>query len=90
MVMRPIDTLTAKYQLLIDLRRFQISTADKPVADIEFTARILEEGGKVVAAKLFHVTVPTKVTDAATAAASLNEAFQKAATELVLWTTSTI
>lgn len=90
LVTKPIDTLTPKYQLLIDLRRFQITTTDKPVADVEFTAKLIQEGGKIVAARVFHVAVPTKVTDAVTAAASLNEAFQKAATELVTWTVATI
>jgi phospholipid/cholesterol/gamma-HCH transport system substrate-binding protein len=87
-VTKPLDGGTPKYQLVIDLRRFQISTeAQPPVADVEFSAKLVsDEGGKVVAAKIFHVTVPTKVTNAADAAAVLNEAFEKAATELVVWT----
>ena len=87
-VTKPLDGGTPKFQLLIDLRRFQITTGSQsPEADIEFSAKLVsDEGGKVVAAKIFRVTVPTKVTDAAAAAAVLNEAFQKAATELVIWT----
>ena len=86
-VTKPLDGGTPKYQLLIDLRRFQITRGSQaPVADIEFSAKLVAEEGKVVAAKIFHVTIPTKVTDAAAAAAVLNEAFQKAATELVVWT----
>jgi phospholipid/cholesterol/gamma-HCH transport system substrate-binding protein len=37
-----------------------------------------------------QASVPVQATDAAAAAAGLNEAFGKAATELVLWVTSLI
>jgi phospholipid/cholesterol/gamma-HCH transport system substrate-binding protein len=91
LVTKPIDGLTPKYQLLIDLRRFQVTVADnQPVADIEFSAKIMEEGGKIVGSRLFQASAPTKLTEAAAAAASLNQAFQKAATELVVWTAATI
>jgi phospholipid/cholesterol/gamma-HCH transport system substrate-binding protein len=90
MVTKPIEGLTPKYQLLIDLRRFQVSMSDQPVADVEFTAKIMGEEGKIVAARIFHTTEPTKVTDASTAVASLNEAFRKAVTDLVVWTSGSI
>jgi phospholipid/cholesterol/gamma-HCH transport system substrate-binding protein len=90
-VTKPIDGLAPKYQLLIDLRRFQISTSQTPpVADIEFSAKLVAEEGKVSAARIFRVTAPTKVTDAAAAAAALNGAFEKAMTELVAWTDTAI
>jgi len=89
-VTKPIDGITPKYQILIDLRRFQITTSDKPVADVEFSAKIVAEEGKVVTARIFHVTAPAKVTNAAAAATALNEAFQKAVTELVVWTDTAI
>jgi len=38
-----------------------------------------------VEAKVFHATVPAKEMNASSAATALNEAFGKAATELVIW-----
>jgi phospholipid/cholesterol/gamma-HCH transport system substrate-binding protein len=85
-VTRPIDALQPKFQLLIDLRRFQISTDNNsPMADIEFTAKITGDDGNVIAAERFAATAPAQVTDAATAAKALNEAFGKVAAELVKW-----
>jgi phospholipid/cholesterol/gamma-HCH transport system substrate-binding protein len=90
LVTKPIDGLTPQYQLLIDLRRFQVTATDRPLADIAFSAKIMTEDGKIVASKLFQVTAPAKVTDAAAAAAALDAAFQKAVAELVAWTGSAL
>ena len=41
------------YQLLIDIREFQVAAATTPTAKIAFSARLLNKQGKVVAARLF-------------------------------------
>jgi phospholipid/cholesterol/gamma-HCH transport system substrate-binding protein len=87
---RPIEALTADYQLLIDIRSFQLSTSSAPTADVEFTAKILGADGKIIDAKVFHATAPAKASDVPAAATALSEAFQKAATELVDWVTTVI
>jgi len=93
-VARPMEGLTADYQLLVEIRNFQISptksgaaAADSapPVAHVEFAAKILGESGKIVASRTFDTKVPARETDAAGAVAALNEAFGKAASDLVLW-----
>jgi len=89
-VTQPIDGLTAKYQLLIDIRSFQVSMSANPIADVEFTAKILTDHGQIAAARIFHTTAPTTAPDAAAAAAALNEAFNNAAIELVIWTSAMI
>jgi phospholipid/cholesterol/gamma-HCH transport system substrate-binding protein len=89
-VSKPMDGLTAKYQLLIDIRSFQVSMSVNPIADVEFTAKILTDQGQIAAARIFHTTAPTKAPDAAAAAAALNEAFNNAAVELVTWTSAII
>ncbi len=45
--LRSMDGVQADYQLLIDIRRFQITTDPEPVADIGLSARILNKNGKV-------------------------------------------
>jgi phospholipid/cholesterol/gamma-HCH transport system substrate-binding protein len=85
-VTKPIDVLQPKFQLLIDLRKFQISTENNsPMADVEFTAKIMADDGNVVAAERFAATMPAPVTDAAAAAKALDAAFGKAAKDLVVW-----
>lgn len=87
---RQTDGLKVDYQLLLDVRQFQVITADQPHADIEFSAKIVADTGKILGAKIFKVSVPARVTDEQGIAAALNAAFAKAAAELVAWTCATI
>jgi phospholipid/cholesterol/gamma-HCH transport system substrate-binding protein len=89
-VSRPNDANTADHQLQLDIRSFQVTMPGGPVADVEFAARLLGNDGKIVAARIFRATAPAKATDAAAAAAALNEAFGKVAVELVTWTRAAI
>jgi phospholipid/cholesterol/gamma-HCH transport system substrate-binding protein len=84
-VARPTEGLVADYQLLIDIRSFQLMLPPEPHADVEFSAKILAGDGRLIGSRIVHASVPVQATDAAAAAAGLNEAFGKAATELVLW-----
>ena len=87
-VTRPMDGLTADFQLLIDIRSFQLLTSAEPVADVEFAAKLLSNNGKVVDARIFHATARPAAVDAAATAAALNEAFGKTVIDLVAWTTA--
>jgi len=87
-VTRATDGLTADYQLLIDIRSFQLLMTAEPVADVEFASKILGNDGKIIEARIFRATVPVKPADAAGTAAALNEAFGKVIVELVPWTLS--
>jgi phospholipid/cholesterol/gamma-HCH transport system substrate-binding protein len=89
-VSRPADGLTANDQLLVDIRNFAISAGPEPVAKVEFAAKILAEGGAIVGGRVFQATAPVKAMEPAAAAAALDEAFGKAATELVVWTLGTM
>jgi phospholipid/cholesterol/gamma-HCH transport system substrate-binding protein len=94
-VARPMEGLSADYQLLIDIRNFQISpvrpgsaAADSmpPAAHVEFAAKILGENGRIVGSRTFDATVPERDSSAAGAVRALDEAFGKAVTDLVAWT----
>jgi phospholipid/cholesterol/gamma-HCH transport system substrate-binding protein len=84
-VSRPLDSLEAGYRLETTIRNFQISLTPQPQAVVEFAARILGGKGKVVDARIFKATAPAKGTKAPEAVAALDEAFTKAAGELVAW-----
>jgi phospholipid/cholesterol/gamma-HCH transport system substrate-binding protein len=89
-VARPMDGFAADHQLMIDIRNFRVLNGSEPLATVEFGAKILGEGGRVVDGRVFHATAPAKITDAASAAAALDEAFGKAVVELVAWTVALI
>jgi ABC-type uncharacterized transport system auxiliary subunit len=75
--------LIADHQLLLDIRKFEHTiSVDEPVADVEFSAKILGDKGRIVNARIFRATAHAE----AGAGAALDEAFRKAATEPVLWT----
>lgn len=85
-VSRPLERLEADYQLIIDLRAFDIASAPAPHAEVEFTAKILSKDGKIIGAKDIRAEAPAQSTDAAGATEALNVAFGKAASDLVAWT----
>jgi len=79
------DGLTPDFQLVIDMRSFQLSVTPDPVGEVEFGAKILGSEGKIIAGRLFQAKSPAKNADAPGATAAINDAFMQAATELVLW-----
>jgi phospholipid/cholesterol/gamma-HCH transport system substrate-binding protein len=85
-VNRPTDGVTAEKQLLIDIRKFQITLSPEPTAEIELAARIMSDNNQIIGARRFEASVPAKSMDAASAAAALDAAFAQCASELVRWT----
>jgi len=84
--LRSADTPGANFQLLVDVRSFQINTDDELTAEIGFSARILNKDGQVVAARLFEQRRKLDKSDPASAVAAFNDAFGSIATELIIWT----
>ena len=82
---RPSEGLTDDYKLLIDIRSFQLSAEPEPMAEVEFSAKILASKGNLVGARVFRATAPAKAAHVAAAAAALDTAFGQAAKELVPW-----
>jgi phospholipid/cholesterol/gamma-HCH transport system substrate-binding protein len=85
-VSRPMDQLEQPYRLELGIRNFQIVPEPSPTAAVEFSARLLDDKGQVIGARMFNMSVPAKSAQAADAVAALNEAFTKTANELVVWT----
>ena len=84
--LRSMDGVQADYQLLIDVRRFQITTDPEPVADIGLSARILDKDGKVVASRLFQETEKFDKIEPPAAATAFNDAFVRIIRGMVAWT----
>ncbi len=82
---KPGDKLVADFQLVIDVRAFEIS-ATGSTADVVIAAKIVRERtGRVVAARIFRASVPSAGTEGPSAVAALNDAFANVAVQLVLW-----
>jgi phospholipid/cholesterol/gamma-HCH transport system substrate-binding protein len=88
--LRSVDNPGTTFQLLVDVRSFQINTEDGMVAEIGFSARILNKEGQVVASRLFQQRRKLDKPDPASAVAAFNDAFANIATELIVWTSNAI
>jgi phospholipid/cholesterol/gamma-HCH transport system substrate-binding protein len=84
-VSRPLDALSADYQLLIDIRTFRIPGAPGQAAEVELGAKVLGKGGRIVASKVFAAKASKDGSDAPVVIGTLDEAFGKVMTELVPW-----
>jgi len=85
-----LDGVRGDFQLLTDIRAFQINAGAEATADVELTAKILSSAGRIVDARVFHATVPVASLNPEAAAGALSDAFQKVASEIVLWTFAVI
>jgi phospholipid/cholesterol/gamma-HCH transport system substrate-binding protein len=72
--------------LRIDIQDFAISADAEPVADVAISAKLLDNSQAIKAAKVFKATEPVKDLDAKSAAAGLDQAFGRVATDMVIWT----
>lgn len=88
--LRATDSPGTSFQLLIDVRSFQINTDAELTAEIEFSARIMNKDGQVIASHLFQQSRKLDKPDPASAVAAFSEAFGSAATELITWTSDSL
>jgi ABC-type uncharacterized transport system auxiliary subunit len=84
-VSRPLDGGAPDFQLMLDLRRFEIDLG-RHEAVLDLSARLVGKDGRVAAAKLFDATAPAATADGEAAAAALGKAFDEAAKGIVEWT----
>jgi phospholipid/cholesterol/gamma-HCH transport system substrate-binding protein len=73
-------------RLVIDIRQFEVSHSPHPQATISLSAKIVDAGGHLKAAKIFQETAPINKVSAPEATAAFNKAFGALAQKLVLWT----
>ncbi|MGO3933415.1 ABC-type transport auxiliary lipoprotein family protein [Rhodopseudomonas pseudopalustris] len=89
--LRPNDAVQPDYQLLIDLRSFQIAGREAElVAEVAFGAKIIDKGGKLVAARLFQQSSKLGNPEPAAAVAAFETAFDATAKALILWTVDSL
>jgi phospholipid/cholesterol/gamma-HCH transport system substrate-binding protein len=89
-VSRPLDGATPDFQLITDIRNFQIRAGTPATADVEFSAKILNGEGHVAGARVFRTNNPVHSLDAVGAASALDAAFGSMLPDLVVWTSTII
>ena len=89
-VNRPIEGVTPDFQLLTEIRRFQIVEAPQPVAEAEVSARLVTGDGQIAGARLFSAKEPVQSKEEAEAARALNAAFERIEADLLQWTRTAI
>jgi cholesterol transport system auxiliary component len=87
---RPGESLAIDYQVIIDIRAFEIDI-EAGVAHVELGVKLLDDtNGRVRASRVVTVRVPARADAAPEAVAALNAAADQALSEVVNWTVSTI
>jgi phospholipid/cholesterol/gamma-HCH transport system substrate-binding protein len=80
----------ADYQLLIDIRAFQVVAGPTPSVEISLFARLLGKNGQTVTARLFEEKKAFNSLDAPSAVEAFNAAFAIVALNIVDWTTRAV
>jgi len=84
--LRAAEIGQADSQLVIDIRRFRISTDPEAMAEIGLTARIVDKNGKLVASRLFEESQKLDGLEPQKAVAAFDLAFGRITKELIGWT----
>ncbi|CAN5262970.1 ABC-type transport auxiliary lipoprotein family protein [soil metagenome] len=88
--LRASDGLPADYQLMIEIRGFQVTAESGPVAEISLSAKIMDKNGRLVAARLFQDKKKLEGLDPQSAASAFSGAFGAIAADIVGWTVASL
>jgi cholesterol transport system auxiliary component len=88
---KPGEGLAIDYQVITNIRAFEISTEGADTAVVEIFAKILNDrNGTVIAQKAFKATLPVSGSGNPAFVAALDGAFAQVAADIVAWTLTTI
>lgn len=84
---RPGDGLAIDYRILTEIRAFGVSTFGAPTANVEMSAKILNDrNGVVITQRVFSASAPVVGAGNDAFIAALDVAFDRVASEIVTWT----
>jgi cholesterol transport system auxiliary component len=88
---RPGEGLAIDYQVISDIRSFNINVSGGDAAVVEIAIKILnDKNGTVRSSRVFRATSPVSGEGNASYIAALDRAFDSAASDIVTWTLSVI
>lgn len=83
----PGQGLAIDYQLILEIRRFEINVLGSPTAQVEISVKALNDrNGNVVRTQVFSAQSAVIGTTNADFVAALDRAFDQVSTEIVAWT----
>jgi len=84
---RPGDNLAIDYQILTEIRAFQLETGGGSRSVVEISVRLLNDrNGRVVATRQFAASVPLSSEAPSKVVAGMNAALGDVLSQIVLWT----
>jgi cholesterol transport system auxiliary component len=84
---QPGQGLAIDYQVVADIRAFEIDTSGADAANVEISVKILNDrNGSVRAQRVFRASVPVSGQDNAQFVTAINRAFAQVGAEIVDWT----
>lgn len=88
---KPGQGLAIDYQVVTDIRAFEVSTSGAKVANVEISVKILNDrNGSVRAQNVFRASVPVSGTENTAFITGINRAFAKVGADIVDWTLKSI
>lgn len=88
---RPGQGLAIDFQLITDVRAFEISAEGGDRGVVEISAKLLNDrNGTVKAQRVFRAEVPSRGSDNAAYVAALDQAFARVTGDIVAWTLQSI
>lgn len=88
--LRPMDAVNPDYQLLIDVRSFQVTEGPDSTAEIGLSVKILGKNGRVVGSRLFQGSGKLANLEPQSVVNAFRDVFDNIATDLVGWTVASI
>jgi phospholipid/cholesterol/gamma-HCH transport system substrate-binding protein len=86
-VSRPLEGVTGDVQLVLDIRKFQVSP--NRTAEVEIGAKLIGSSGRIMATRTFRASAAIEEPSAPAAVAALDKAFGQAGAELLAWIAQT-
>lgn len=88
---KPGDGLVIDYQIISDIRRFEIDSNGSPQAIIEISLKLLsDKSGKVVESRIFKASASASIQDGASTVSAFDNAFAELSKEIVIWVFSRV
>jgi len=88
---RPGESLAIDYQVIVDVRAFELDVSQGRVAHVALGVKLLDDRtGKVRATKVFDAAVPATSDAADAVVRALDAAADRALTDVVIWTAGLI
>ena len=83
----PGQGLAIDYQLVMEIRRFEVDVTGAPTAEVQISVKVLNDrNGTVVRTRIFNAQAPVNGAGNPACVAALDKAFEQVSAEIVAWT----